>query len=35
VELPGVFTRDALERAMRGHVLGTAELMGTYLEKGR
>lgn len=28
-------TKPALEAAMRGHVLGQAELMGTYQKKGR
>ncbi len=28
-------TKSALEAAMRGHVLGQAELMGTYQKKGR
>jgi Raf kinase inhibitor-like YbhB/YbcL family protein len=30
----GVATKAALEKAMKGHVLGEAQLMGTY-EKGR
>jgi Raf kinase inhibitor-like YbhB/YbcL family protein len=30
----GAPTKAALERAMKGHVLGKAELMGTY-QKGR
>jgi Raf kinase inhibitor-like YbhB/YbcL family protein len=30
----GLPTRQALLQAMRGHVLGTAELMGTYQKRG-
>ena len=30
----GVVTRAQLEKALKGHVLGTAELMGTYKKKG-
>ena len=36
-ELPDLHrpTKPALEAAMQGHVLGQAELMGTYQKKGR
>jgi hypothetical protein len=30
IDLPNGAARDNIERAMRGHVLGTAELMGRY-----
>lgn len=32
LELPGTPTKPELESAMRGHVLGQAELVGTYLK---
>lgn len=31
----GAATKSVLETAMAGHILGQAELMGTYLKKGR